>query len=158
MKRIFLLFIAAWAALGLVSCGGFEDPVLDNSFVYIADSDDVVYNDKETTTTLFVTLSTPKTSFDATVEVYYELIPGNGLKEGVDFRIKQGSESPLKFTTGNFVVPMKIEWLKNPSFDSSKDNTLKIKLTGSNLAYLQMGNSKLNYKSTFVFTKKATKN
>ena len=127
-------------------------------FNYIADSDDVVYNDKETTTTLFVTLSTPKTGFDAAVEVYYELIPGNGLKEGVDFQIKQGSESPLKFTTGNFVVPMKIEWLKNPSFDSSKDNTLKIKLTGSNLAYLQMGNSKLNYKSTFVYTKKATKN
>ncbi|MBO4844362.1 MAG: hypothetical protein J5490_07270 [Bacteroidales bacterium] len=159
MKRLFTLFIAAFAALGLVSCGGLEDPFLDNTFVYIANgsgaSSDVVSN-AAGSSTLFVTLSTTKTSFDAAVEVPYEVILGNGLKAGLDFMIEDSSRSPLRFTNGNFVVKLKITWLYNPSFDSSKDNTLTIQLHEGNLANMKVGDPKLpsgSNKSKFVFTK-----
>jgi hypothetical protein len=159
MKRFFTLFIAAFAALGLVSCGGLEDPFLDNTYVYIADgsgASSAVVSNAAGSSTLFVTLSTPKTSFDAAVEVPYELIIGNGLKAGMDFMVDESSKSPLKFTNGNFVVKIKIFWLYNPSFDSSKDNTLTIQLHEGNLANMKVGDPKLpsgSNKSKFVFTK-----
>lgn len=158
MKKFLPLILLALSSLGFISCGGWEDPVLDNSFVYIADGSGatsaVVSNssDNGKTTTLYVTLSTVKTSFDAPVKVYYEAIPGNGLKEGVDYTIPDKSRSPLVFEDGDLVMPLRITWKTNPSFDASKDNTLTIKLTDSNLAYLQMGSG--SFKSTFVFTKK----
>ena len=158
MKKILPLILLALASFGFISCGGWEDPVLDNSFVYIADGSGatsaVVSNSSDSgkTTPLYVTLSTVKTSFDAPVKVYYEAIPGNGLKENVDYKIADKSGSPLEFTDGDKVMPIRITWLTNPAFDPSKDNTLTIKLTDSNLAYLQMGSG--SFKSTFVFTKK----
>ena len=158
MKKFLPLILLALASFGFISCGGWEDPVLDNSFVYIADGSGatsaVIVNDTENgkTTTLYVTLSTVKTSFDAPVEVYYEAIPGAGLKEHVDYTIADKSRSPIVFKDGDKVMPLRITWQSNPSFNPAKDNTLTIRLTGSNLAYLQMGSG--SFKSSFVFTKK----
>ena len=163
MKKLFSLFMIVATAFSLASCGGMEEEFLDNSYVYIADgsgqsSADI--NDKGVNPSvnyvLWVTLSTAKTDLDSTVEVYYEAIP-SGLKEGVDYTIKTESVSPLKFTPGNFVVPLRITWIYN----TGNEGTLTIKLTGSNLAYLQMGYpgmSSSTNKSSFVFTKKASGN
>ena len=153
----------AATAFSLASCGGMEEEFLDNSFVYIADGSGNSSADikdeginPSVNYVLWVTLSTVKTDLDATVEVYYDAIP-SGLKEGVDYTIKTESASPLKFTPGNFVVPLRITWIYN----TGNEGTLTIKLTGSNLSYLNMGYpgmSASSNKSTFVFTKKATGN
>ena len=161
MKKILSIISLAFACIGFVSCGGLEEEFLDNSYVYIADGsgesstvvkDDKMYNPH----TLWVTFSSAKTDLDATVEVYYEAIP-DGLEEGVDYEIKTESKSPLKFTPGNFVVPLRIVW----KYQSPNQGTLTIKLTGSNLSYLQMGYPKMsasNNKSTYVYTKNSSGN
>ena len=163
MKKLFSFFVIAAAVFSLASCMGPEEEFLDNSYVYIADGSgesSAVINDKgvnpSTSITLWVTLSLAKTDLDATVEVYYDAIP-DGLKEGVDYSIKTESVSPLKFTPGNFVVPLRINW----RYNTGNEGTLTIKLRSSNLSYLQMGYpgmSASNNKSTFVFTKKVSGN
>ena len=161
MKKLLSLFLLTVAVFSLASCGGLEDEFLDNSYVYIADgsgnsSATVIDNKQFNPFTLWVTLSTVKTDLDATVEVSYEAIP-DGLVEGVDYTIKEESKSPLKFSPGNYVVPLRIVW----TYKTPNEGTLTIKLKGSNLAYLHMGDPKMsasNNKSTFVFTKQASGN
>lgn len=158
MKKLFSLSLVLAAVFCLASCGGLEEEFMDNSYVYIADgsgeSSTIVKNDKMYNPhTLWVTLSLAKTDLDATVEVYYEAI-ADGLREGVDYTINTESASPLKFKPGNFVVPLRIKWL----YESSNEGTLTIKLTGSNLSYLQMGYAKTKASSTYVYTKKASGN
>lgn len=158
MKKILSILALAFVCIGLASCGGLEDEFLDNSYVYIADQkgetstivkDDKLYNPH----TLFVTLSTSKTDLDAPVEVYYEAIP-QGLVEGVDYEIKTETRSPLKFSNGDTVKLLKIVW----KYQTPNEGTLTIKLTGSNLSYLKMGYPKMNFSSTYVYTKKSTGN
>ena len=163
MKKIFSIFFIVATVLSLASCGGMEEEFLDNSYVYIADgsgNSSMVLNDNginpSTGITLWVTLSTAKTDLDATVEVYYEAIP-DGLKEGVDYNIKTESVSPLKFTPGNYVVPLRINW----TYQTGNEGTLTIKLTDCRPSYIQAGYpgmSASTNKSTFVFTKKASGN
>ena len=154
MKKILSIIALAVACVGLASCGGLEEEFLDNSYVYISDQegnssttvqDNKMYNPH----TLFVTLSSSKTDLDAPIEVYYEAIP-NGLIEGVDYEIKTESKSPLKFSSGDNVKLLRIIW----KYQTPNEGTLTIKLTGSNLSYLQMGYPKMNFSSTFVYTKK----
>lgn len=153
MKKLFSLFLIAAALFSLASCVGLEEEFLDNSYVYIADqygetsttvTDNKMYNPH----TLFVTLSTTKKDLDATVEVYYEAIP-NGLVEGVDYEIKTETRSPLKFSNGDNVKLLKVIW----KYQTPNEGTLTIRLTGSNLSYLQMGYPKMNFSSTYVYTK-----
>lgn len=153
MKKLFSIIALALACVGMASCGGLEEEFLDNSYVYIADQegetsstvkDNKLYNPH----TLFVTMSTSKTDLDAPVEVYFEAIP-DGLVEGVDYEIKAETRSPLKFSADDNVKLVKIVW----KYQSPNEGTLTIKLTGSNLSYLQMGYPKLKYSSTYVYTK-----
>ena len=156
MKKLLSLILTAAAVFSLASCGGMEEEFLDNSYVYISDgsgnssatvTDDKIYNPY----TLWVTLSTAKTDFDGTVEVYYEAVP-DGLVEGVDYTIKAESKSPLKFTPGNYVVPLRIVW----EYKTPNKGTLTIRLKEGKPYYLQMGYpgmSPATNKSTFVFTK-----
>ena len=153
MKKLFSFFVIAAAVFSLASCVGLEEEVLDNSYVYISDqsgqtsttvTDNKMYNPH----TLFVTLSTAKKDLDGTVEVYYEAIP-NGLVEGVDYEIKTETRSPLKFSNGDDVKLLKIVW----KYQTPNEGTLTIRLTGSNLSYLQMGYPKMNFSSTYVYTK-----
>lgn len=153
MKKLLYIFMIAATAFSMASCGGMEEEFLDNSYVYISDqyggtsttvTDNKMYNPH----TLFVTLSSTKKDLDATVEVYYEAIP-DGLVEGVDYEIKTETSSPIKFSNGDNVKLLKIVW----KYQTPNEGTLTIKLTGSNLSYLQMGYPKMNFSSTYVYTK-----
>ena len=153
MKKLLSFLAIASAVFCLASCGGLEDEFMDNSYVYIADqsgetsttvTDNKMYNPH----TLFVTLSTSKKDLDAPVEVYYEAIP-DGLVEGVDYEIKPETKSPLKFSNDDTVKLLKIIW----KYQTPNEGTLTIKLTGSNLSYLKMGYPKMNFSSTYVYTK-----
>ena len=153
MKKLFSLLVITTAVFSLASCGGLEDEFMDNSYVYIADqygetsttvTDNKMYNPH----TLFVTLSTSKKDLDAPVEVSYEAIP-DGLVEGIDYEIKPETKSPLRFTNDDTVKLLKIIW----KYQTPNEGTLTIKLTGSNLSYLKMGYPKMNFSSTYVYTK-----
>ena len=61
----------------------------------------------------------------------YSIIIGDGLKEGVDFKILT-TEYPLVFPIGIYRRPIQIQWLDNV-LDPTKDNTLTIKLDTTNL-------------------------
>ena len=61
------------------------------------------------------------------------MILGDGLKEGVDFKLQASTASPLTFEPGTYDLPVRILWLKNPDFDGSKDNSLRIRLKSSSL-------------------------
>ena len=60
----------------------------------------------------------------------YEVIAGDGLKEGTDFKIQSSHRSPLTFDPGSYSRPIRVIWYKSSAFDPSKDNTLTIRLTG----------------------------
>ena len=47
--------------------------------------------------------------------------------------------SPLTFEPGTYDLPVRILWLKNPDFDGSKDNSLRIRLKSSSLEGMVMG-------------------
>ena len=103
---------------------------------------------------LKLTISVSSARFTGPIAVDYELIVGDGLTEGVDYRIQQSTASPLKFSVGTYTMPIRILWLKAPSPDTSKDNTLTIRLTGSSLDGMLMGYPGPSAKgSSFTFTR-----
>ncbi len=64
---------------------------------------------------------------DETVSVTVEAIPGDGLKEGVDYKVI--SSATQSFPPGVYDKSFVIEWLPG-SIDASKDNSLTLLLSG----------------------------
>ena len=107
-----------------------ELPVYDTPFFYIATQDGastaVVGSDVENVNTYYVTMSS--VSRDGNAVVDFAVIPGDGLKEGVDYEVvTQGTT--LTFLPGIYRMPLRIRW-KEHVLDDSADNTLTIALTG----------------------------
>lgn len=136
-KRTILLAIASIASLTLASCAK-EEVVWDHPYIIITDE----FNTSSATVnqlgtfvaTYSVKMSTKAIDYD--VAVKFEVKAGNGLTEGVDYKvITSGGE--LNFPPGVYVRPLRIEWLSN-AIDPSKDNTLTIALT-SNSANFTIG-------------------
>jgi len=63
--------------------------------------------------------------------VNYEVIVGDGLQEGVDYKLLTTGNT-LTFEPGVYDMPIRIQWLAH-EVDSSKDNTLTIRLTGNSM-------------------------
>ena len=78
-----------------------------------------------------VYMSTPATN--ETVTVTYEVIAGDGLKEGVDYKLLN-KENSLTFLPGIYDMPIRIQWMSH-AVDPTKDNTLKIKLVSNDKGY-----------------------
>lgn len=122
---VILLFTA-----GTVSCS-INDPVIfDDAFVYLSDangasSSTVDSNSQNYLATYNIHLISPVLPHD--VQVYYDLVVGDGLTEDVDFRIITSTGSPVTFARGITSMPVRIEWLAHP-LDGTKDNTLRIVL------------------------------
>ena len=129
MKRI-AIFLMLF--VGLVSCSVNDPIVFDGAFVYIVDesgqaSSEVSWEGDKNMVTYNLNLVCPGDFND--VIVYYELIVGDGLKEGVDFRQISSTASPILFPKGIYTMPIRIEWLRH-EIDPNKDNTLTISITG----------------------------
>lgn len=61
-----------------------------------------------------------------TITVTFSVTPGDGLQEGVDYRmVTQGNT--LTFMPGVYNMPIHVRWLPH-ALDPSKDNTLTIRL------------------------------
>ncbi|MBQ7195235.1 MAG: hypothetical protein IJS07_06335 [Bacteroidales bacterium] len=90
------------------------------------------------------------------VTLNYDLICGDGITEGVDFAVQPSTASPLTFNPADgYERIIRIVFYKNPAFDASKDNTLRVRLSGSSLKNAIMGYPGPDHlKSEFIFTKK----
>lgn len=133
LKNIIIGVIGALSCL-FSSCGLDENPEYDLKFVHIMvnESSSVNVSAKANTIgTYNVYLSAPASNESVTVT--YEVIVGNGLKEGVDYEL-QDKNNTLTFLPGIYDMPIRIRWMANP-VDPSKDNTIKIRLISNDKGY-----------------------
>ena len=134
ISNIFLLAMCAVAGGVLLfsSCTP-EEKLFDEPYVYVTDENNTTGSEigktAVTVSTYWVYLSSEKLAQKE--EVTYELVVGDGLQEGVDFKRVAATSSPLVFLPGIYELPVRIEWLNNPNLDPNKDNTLRIVLTGT---------------------------
>ncbi len=151
------------AALVLGGCDWHEEVYFDTPFASIFDttggSSSTIDSNfgkgvESILSELKLTISVSSGKFTEPVIVDYEFIVGDGLTEGVDFKVQKSTASPVKFSTGTYTMPVRILWLKAPSPDASKDNTLTIRLTGSSLDGMLLGYPGPSSKgSSYTFTR-----
>ena len=158
MKKILKIAMIVLAATALWGC--YEEPQpLDKPFVYICDeiggSKADIGSQATLTKELFVNLSCKK--FTEPIVVYYDVIVGDGLKEGVDFVIQSTTKSPLTFKPGTYELPVRVQFKKSENFDPAKDNTVTfaLKSVESNIGEFYIGLLGPDHlRSSYVFTKK----
>ena len=63
------------------------------------------------------------------VVVTYEVVPGDGLKEGVDYILNESKT--VTFPKNVYRMPLRIQYMRH-TVDPSKDNTLTIRLLSTN--------------------------
>ncbi|MCI1786416.1 MAG: hypothetical protein LKI59_09840 [Bacteroidales bacterium] len=141
MKKILFLLAVSISAAFMVSCSENDPVVFDDAFVYIADesgasSSVMDWESQNYLSTYYVYLVIPAQNTDITVN--YDLIAGDGLKEGVDYKLISSTSSPLAFLAGIYKMPIRIEWLKH-GLDPSKDNTMQIVLTSCSNTSVRLG-------------------
>ncbi len=128
-----ILYLSSLILL-LTSCGLNELPEYNLKYIHIMmneSSETTVSSKANMIGTYNVYLSAPAS--EETVTVTYEIIAGDGLKEGVDYKIiTQGNT--LTFLPGIYDMPIRIQWFSN-TLDPKKDNTLKIKLISNDKGY-----------------------
>lgn len=120
-----------------VSCRDHNDVVFGDYFVCIKDESGMSNGTVSRTsnnfvTTYYVYITAPKR--DHPVSVEYEMLVGDGLQEGVDFRVQATTASPLVFDPGTVRMPIRIVWLRH-ELDPERDNTLTIRLTSCSEGY-----------------------
>ena len=132
MKKLIFALLTLTA---LWACGKDEGIYFNEPFVRIAtatgQASTVVLSDVRNVNTYTVYLSS--TPITDSLEVYYEVIVGDGLQEDVDYKVVT-TQNPLVFLPGIYDAPIRVRWLKNP-VDPEKDNTLTIRLTGNSKGY-----------------------
>lgn len=129
-KTLFLLGFTLIFALGGPSCSKNDPVIFDDAFVYLADANGssastVDWDSQNYLATYYVHLVSPTISGE--VQVTYDVVVGDGLTEGVDFKTVASTASPITFLKGIYTMPIRIEWLKH-ELDATKDNTLRIVL------------------------------
>lgn len=160
MRKFLGIFVAALLCCG---CNWHEDVYFDTPFAYIFDNtggssttiDSRFGKGVESVLTeLKVSISVSDKYFSEPVTIEYEVIAGDGLKEGIDYKIQPSTASPLTFSQGTYSLPVRIMWLKTDSPDKAKDNTLTIKLSGSSVPEMVFGYPGPSQRGlSFVYTK-----
>ncbi|SUJ26027.1 Uncharacterised protein [Sphingobacterium spiritivorum] len=128
MKKI--IYTTAFLLLSLfyISCDENKMEPFDQPFFYIHvnNLDAVnVQSSRNETVEYKVNLSS-KMQYDP-ITLTYQVLVGDGLKEGVDFELPDANRQ-LVFKPGFFEMTIRVRWI-NHAIDTTKDNTLKIKLT-----------------------------
>ena len=152
--------IALLVLLSLHSCEKHQEILFDTPFVSISDETGTsstmtissTANNLLTSLKVDINVSAARFTDDITVE--YEVVAGDGLREGVDYVIQSSTLSPVVFTKGTYTMPVRLLWKHNPDFDPEKDNTLVIRLTSSSMEEMLIGYPGPSaLKSSFTFTK-----
>ncbi|MGN0202838.1 MAG: hypothetical protein ACI399_08060 [Candidatus Cryptobacteroides sp.] len=145
MKNILSAIILALPLMVLQGCGKHEEVYFDTPFVTISDKSKLTTSmtiDKDGNnilTELCVSVNVSREKFTEAISIEYELIVGDGLEEGVDFKIQASTKSPLTFEPGIYDLPVRILWYKTDTFDESKDNSLVLRLASSSLPDMVLG-------------------
>lgn len=143
----------------VTSCEKHETPLFDTPYVRIGDSAwqseaNIDRNDDGMLTELFIGISVSDHYFTEPITIEYETAVGNGLEEGVDFKIQASTKSPVVFDPGTYTMPIRIIWYKTSGFDPSKDNTLTLTLKSSSVNDMVIGLPGPDHKnSSFKFNK-----
>ncbi|MBO7602848.1 MAG: hypothetical protein J6S97_00350 [Bacteroidales bacterium] len=151
----------ALAGILLLVCGcrKHEEVFFDTPFVRLEDvngasSLSVDRNLDNLLTEIRIVVSASKNYFTEPIVVEYEIIPGDGLKEGSDFKVQASTMSPQTFSPGTYSLPVRVIWYKTDNFDPDKDNTLTFRLTRTSLPEMLLGcPGKDAIKKEFIFTK-----
>lgn len=118
-------------SMGMSGCDDGRPEVFDNPYAYITNgsgsSNITVLTDVNAVNTYTVYLSTK--ALEQNLTLRYEILVGDGLQSGVDFEIVTQGNS-LTFLPGIYDMPIRIRWMPH-KVDPTKDNTLRIKLIGS---------------------------
>ncbi len=130
MRRT-IIYNVTWIILLLTACGKEEYQPFDHPFLHImnnnASSETVNYMANSVRTYNIYLSSKPLTE---NLEVTFEVISGNGLKEGVDYEMVTPGNT-LVFLPGIYDMPIRVRWMANPALDLNKDNTLTIELVNN---------------------------
>jgi hypothetical protein len=141
MKRIIFTIVAAISATALLS-GCSDRPwdfVFKDFFVAVkseagAEASQVLSTSDNFVVQYPVNLVSSERSEDLVVT--FEVVPGNGLKEGVDYSLP--AKKTLTFTPHEYLKYIRINYLKHV-LDESKDNTLVIKLVSTSDPSIRIG-------------------
>ncbi|NGF57566.1 hypothetical protein G5B00_13690 [Parapedobacter sp. SGR-10] len=130
MKRT-ILYSTAWIMLLLTACGKEEQQPFDHPFLHIMNnntsSETVNYMANSVRTYNVYLSSKPLTE---NLEVTFQVTPGNGLKEGVDYEMVTPGNT-LVFLPGIYDMPIRVRWMASPALDPNNDNTLTIELVSN---------------------------
>lgn len=160
MKRIKYIFAFVLAAILFAGCRKHEQVFFDTPFVRIEDANGsssmMVDKDLDNMLTeIRIVVSASKNYFTEPIVVEYEVVVGNGLEEGKDFKIQSSHRSPVTFDPGTYIMPIRVIWYKTDTFDAGKDNTLTLRLTGTSCPDMLLGvPGPDGKKQEFIFTKK----
>lgn len=136
MKRIIATILCLAAFFAVTSCQDKLDIVFSDYYTYIDDGNNGTYlaaeGDDAYVFTMFIHIVAP--AQDDIVTVSYEVTPGNGLKEGVDYKLVSSSKT-IAFQPGIYKMPVRIELLKSSALDKTKDNTITITLVDNSAGF-----------------------
>ncbi|WP_026810908.1 hypothetical protein [Arenibacter latericius] len=150
MNKYFVLLLLP--LLIISGCSKDEIKVYDEPFVHInfnkQENVDIRSNRRDIVA-YYVYLSSKPLKDDLYVD--YSIINGDGLTEGVDYKVLT-KENPLHFPTGIYQRPIQIQWLER-TVDPTKDNTLTIQLDSNNLSISTGMPGPDKIQSKLIFTK-----
>ena len=140
--KYFIALVALLAAA--TACQKHTEIFFDTPFVRIEDPNGQTTMVVDRTldnllTEIRVVVSASSNYFSEPLTVEYETIVGDGLQEGVNFKIQPSHRSPITFTPGIYSMPIRVIWYKPEDFDPQKDNTLTLRLTSSSVPEMLMG-------------------
>ena len=132
MKKYLFIILAF---LAFISCEKQQYIIFDHPYVFVKYSNDAAMS--ETSSVLSMSNNLVR-SYDFClssktpehpITVFYEIVAGNGLTEGVDYEILDKGNS-VTFEPGTFIQPISIKYLRR-KVDKNMDNTITIRITGS---------------------------
>ena len=140
MKKSILFFAVIPLAFLLTSCKDHLEVVFDDYYVCVKSEDGAASStvssaaDQLVMTYYFNLVSVER---DEDLTVNFDVVAGDGLKEGVDFVLPTDSRS-VTFSKGIYKRPFRINFLKH-TLDPSKDNTITIKITSTSDPSITIG-------------------
>ena len=160
LNRTILLAVAALGVFSSCHFDKHEDILFDTPFATVSDATKTMtkmYVDPDANnllTELTISICVSNTYNSEPIIVSYELIPGDGLKEGVDYKVQPSTKSPVTFKPGTYDMPVRLIWMKNAAYDPEKDNTLTVRLTESSISQMVLGSpGEANGRREFIFIK-----
>lgn len=126
-NKFFTFLILLAALVGLTSCTDRPDRMFHDFFVSVADetgseTSRVLSTDNNMVATYYFNLVSEERTEPLTV--YFDVILGDGLKDGVDLEFQTANRS-ITFQPGIYKRPFRINYL-NHTVDPNKDNTVTI--------------------------------